>query len=181
MNRPDAAKMGSERSFGIVFSLIGGWQLWAGRAWAAWWLAGSAAFLALAVLAPWVLAPLSWLWFQLGLLLHRIVNPIVLGILFFAVVLPITEGSTQVTTDEIASQFAKDMDFAEGVEAHNKYRSLVTKYLNLLNDTKDRPLMQREILGKIMQLDEKNDIAKRLEGISIMSMKLDKSGNIAEV
>jgi hypothetical protein len=36
-----------------------------------------------------VLSPLNRLWLRLGLLLQRITNPIVLGILFFGTVLPI--------------------------------------------------------------------------------------------
>ncbi len=42
----------------------------------------------LAFAAPQVLAPLNRLWFKLGLLLHKIVNPIVLGIMFYVVVTP---------------------------------------------------------------------------------------------
>ena len=91
-DRPDEVTMGSERSFGIVFAvvfaLVGGWQLWAGRGWGYWVLGASGCFLALAYLAPRLLAPFNRLWFRLGLLLHRIINPIVLGILFYGVVMP---------------------------------------------------------------------------------------------
>lgn len=91
-NRHDDVKIGSERSFGIVFAvvftLLGMWQLWASRSWGWWLLATGLAFLALGLFAPSVLAPLNRWWFKLGLLLHRIANPIFLGVLFYGVVMP---------------------------------------------------------------------------------------------
>ena len=39
-------------------------------------------------LAPALLAPLNRLWLKFGLLLHRIVSPVVLGIMFFGVITP---------------------------------------------------------------------------------------------
>lgn len=90
--RTDNVEMGSERSFGlvfaVVFTVVGGWQLWQGRSWGWWLVAGAAVFLALALLQPDLLRPLNKAWFLFGMLLHKIVNPIVLGLLFFAVVLP---------------------------------------------------------------------------------------------
>lgn len=82
----------SDRSFGFVFAavfaLIGLYNAWhAGKAWP--WLALVAAgFLALALIRPAVLAPLNRLWMRFGLLLAMIINPIVLGILFFLVFTP---------------------------------------------------------------------------------------------
>lgn len=46
-------------------------------------------FLLAARFAPGVLAPLNRLWFQLGLLLGRIVSPVVLGIIFFLMISPV--------------------------------------------------------------------------------------------
>ena len=46
-------------------------------------------FLLLALLVPKALAPLNWVWTKFGLLLHKIVSPIVLGVLFFLVFTPI--------------------------------------------------------------------------------------------
>jgi large-conductance mechanosensitive channel len=54
-----------------------------------WWAAGiSVVFLALALAAPRSLRKLKTGWLILGLLLGRIVNPIVLSIFFFLVVTP---------------------------------------------------------------------------------------------
>jgi hypothetical protein len=49
----------------------------------------SAVFLILALTCAAVLAPLNRLWFRVGLLLNRIINPLVMGLLFFACVVPI--------------------------------------------------------------------------------------------
>jgi Saxitoxin biosynthesis operon protein SxtJ len=85
-------KSGSERSFGIVFCIVflvvGGLPLVGGGS-ARWWaIAIAAAFLAIALIRPRLLAPLNRLWFRFGLLLHHIVNPIIMGFLFFVIVLP---------------------------------------------------------------------------------------------
>jgi len=37
---------------------------------------------------PAILVPLNRLWFRLGRLLHRVVNPLVMGLLFFVVITP---------------------------------------------------------------------------------------------
>ena len=88
----DEVRMGSERSFAIVFAvvfaIIGGWPLLEGIA-PRWWALGiGAAFLGLGFLAPKALGPLNRVWFRFGRLLHRIVSPVVLGILFFSTVTP---------------------------------------------------------------------------------------------
>ena len=37
----------------------------------------------------WTLAPANRLWLKLGLLMYRVVNPVIMAILFFAAILPI--------------------------------------------------------------------------------------------
>jgi hypothetical protein len=82
----------SERSFGItfavVFLIIGLLPLVHGGAWRPWSVGVAAVFLAAAFLFPAVLRPLNLLWLKFGLLLHRIVNPIILGAMFFLAVTP---------------------------------------------------------------------------------------------
>ncbi len=92
--------MGSERGFGLVFAtifaLIGVWPAirlgWLPRfdpEVLRWWsLAMAAAFLVVALLVPSVLRPLNWLWFQFGMLLSKVMTPIVMGILFVVTVVP---------------------------------------------------------------------------------------------
>jgi hypothetical protein len=54
-----------------------------------WAIVVAAASLATALLRPSLLAPLNRLWTWVGLLLHRVVSPLVLGVLFFLVVTPV--------------------------------------------------------------------------------------------
>jgi hypothetical protein len=87
----------TDRSFGftfvVVFALLAGWQAWAGRPVAAAVLAGLGAATLLAALArPSVLHPLNRAWMKFGALLHAIVNPIVLGGMFFVLIAPIGIG-----------------------------------------------------------------------------------------
>ena len=72
-----------------VFAIIAGFQFWfASPRW--WiWLAIAAAFGLAAWVYPSSLRPLNYLWFRFGLLLHRIVSPLVMAIIFFGAVLPI--------------------------------------------------------------------------------------------
>lgn len=83
----------SDRSLGIVFAavfaLIGVVPWTFGGVLRLWALAIGALFLALALLAPSLLAPLNRVWTKLGLLLHRVVSPVVLGIMFFLVITPL--------------------------------------------------------------------------------------------
>ena len=63
-------------------------RAWHGRGWAGWVIA--AVLLALAAaLVPSLLRPLNRLWLRLGLMLHRLTSPLILGFLFFAVITPV--------------------------------------------------------------------------------------------
>jgi predicted membrane metal-binding protein len=86
-------KIGSERSFGLVFAgvfvVIALWPLMRGDKLHLWWLVIAAGFLGVAFVAPRALAPLNRFWFRTGMLLGKIVTPLVMGILFFLVVTPV--------------------------------------------------------------------------------------------
>ena len=78
----------SNRAFGLVFTgvflLLAIAPVFAGRE-PRWWAAWIAApFLFFALAAPGVLGPLNAVWAWIGAQLHRIVSPIVLGMLFAA-------------------------------------------------------------------------------------------------
>ena len=90
--RDEATAPGSDRTFGLVMAgalavlaLFNGWHH--GRLWP-WMLLAAALFLVLGLLWPSLLHPLNRLWMMLGLLLHRVVNPIVMGLLFYGTILP---------------------------------------------------------------------------------------------
>ncbi|HUS83557.1 MAG TPA: SxtJ family membrane protein [Anaerolineales bacterium] len=86
-------KMGSERSFGLVFAtvflIVSLFPLTGDGTVRIWALALAGAFAVAAFLAPDFLRPLNRLWFRLGLVLNKIVSPIVMGIIFFLTVTPI--------------------------------------------------------------------------------------------
>jgi hypothetical protein len=83
----------SDRSFGLTFAaflaLIGLWPLVRGAPMRIWSLGLSAVFLALALGRPALLAPLNRIWLRIGLAMHRVVNPLVLGAMFYGVITPI--------------------------------------------------------------------------------------------
>ena len=86
-------KIGSNRSFGIVFfivfSLIALYPLINDGELRIWSLILSLVFLILGLLNSKILYPLNKIWFKFGLLLGRIVSPLVMVIIFFLVVTPI--------------------------------------------------------------------------------------------
>jgi hypothetical protein len=92
LSRDEAVVVGSDRSFGIVMAaalailaLLNGWH--SGHLWP--WTGGLAGlFLAAALFYPPVLNPLNRLWLKFGLLLHKVVNPIMMALVFFGAVLP---------------------------------------------------------------------------------------------
>jgi len=91
-SREEKIVAGSDRSFGLVmagaFALLTALNSWhAGRIWP-WTAALAAAFLVAALLRPALLNPLNHLWLKFGLLLHKIVNPVIMALLFYGTVLP---------------------------------------------------------------------------------------------
>ncbi len=89
----EAVKGSSDRSFGLVFAfvftIIGLWPLLDGSAVRWWSLAIALGFAAVSLIRPSLLAPLNRLWLQFGLLLNRVVSPLVMGLLFYLVMTPI--------------------------------------------------------------------------------------------
>jgi hypothetical protein len=88
----DQVKMGSERSFGIVFAtvflVVALWPLTGGNP-VRWWSLGlSAVFVLLAFAWPVVLRPLNVVWFKFGMLLSKIMTPLVMGLLFVVTFVP---------------------------------------------------------------------------------------------
>ena len=83
----------SDRAFGLtlaaVFAFVGVVRLALGHSYATWWLGAAVAMLALALTWPATLAPLNRLWLRLGLVLYKVVNPLVMGLVFFTTVVPI--------------------------------------------------------------------------------------------
>jgi predicted membrane metal-binding protein len=85
-------KVGSERAFGLVFAavfvIVGLFPLLGDGGVRFWALGVALAFAVIAFAMPRLLRPLNLVWFRFGLLLHAVVSPLVLGLLFFVTVTP---------------------------------------------------------------------------------------------
>ena len=89
----DEVKIGSNRSFGIVFFvvflIIATFPLMNGDELRLWSLTISVVFLFLGLINSKILNPLNKLWFKFGVFLGKIISPLVMGIIFFLLVTPI--------------------------------------------------------------------------------------------
>lgn len=86
-------KIGSNRSFGIVFFIvfiiIATYPIINGDNIRIWSLVISIIFLILGLLNSRILTPLNLIWMKFGILLGKIISPIIMGVIFFLVVTPI--------------------------------------------------------------------------------------------
>ncbi|MEK9568201.1 MAG: SxtJ family membrane protein [Paracoccaceae bacterium] len=92
----DKVVVGSDKSFCLVFAcffaIISGFNLGFGSSINNWtyFLCGvTVVFLTVAFTIPQIARPLNILWFRFGLLLHKIVSPVIMGLMFFLTVTPI--------------------------------------------------------------------------------------------
>jgi hypothetical protein len=83
---------GSDRQFGIVFALVFAiiaiWPLPFGGSARAWSAAVAVVFLGIALFAPRLLSPLNRVWFYFGIALHHLINPLLMGIIYYLAVVP---------------------------------------------------------------------------------------------
>jgi predicted membrane metal-binding protein len=86
-------KVPSDRSFGftfaVVFGLIGSWLWWRASKAGPPFIAAGAVFALVAIVIPRILHPLNVVWMRFGLLLNKIVSPLILGVVFFVVFAPV--------------------------------------------------------------------------------------------
>lgn len=85
--------LGSDRKFGLtfgaIFALIAFWPLFHHHS-PRWGFLVAGVIMAVVALArPAALAPLNRAWFRLGLLLNKVANPIIMGLMFFGAVTPL--------------------------------------------------------------------------------------------
>jgi hypothetical protein len=93
LSRKRSQIVGSDRSFGFVMAgaflavgvlgVLGGSTRWY------LWLAIALAFAGVAWLRPTLLSKLNRAWTRLSLIMHKLVTPVVLGLVFFLIVTPI--------------------------------------------------------------------------------------------
>ena len=85
-------KIGSNKSFGIVFFivflLIAIYPLINNGELRIWSLVVAIIFLILGLINSKVLTPLNKIWFKFGILLGRVISPLIMSIIFFLVVTP---------------------------------------------------------------------------------------------
>ena len=89
----DDIKISSNRSFGIVFFvvfiLVALYPLIYSGEIRIWSIVLSLIFLTLGLLNSKILTPLNKIWFKFGIILGKIISPIIMGVIFFLVVTPI--------------------------------------------------------------------------------------------
>ncbi len=81
----------SPRSTGLVFAVMAGLvAVWWRHSPSVLWTASSLAsiLLAISLIAPQLLKPLNIVWFRFSMLLHRVVNPVVMFVIFALVFVP---------------------------------------------------------------------------------------------
>lgn len=95
-DRDDRTTMGSERGFGyvfaVVFLVIAAIKYFVAAAafvWVAFWVVLAGIVLLVALACPRVLRPFNIAWFRFGLLLHKVVSPLIMGLVFYLTVTPI--------------------------------------------------------------------------------------------
>ena len=111
----DEIKISSNRSFGIVFFgfflLVSFYPLINDENIRQWSLFVALMFLILGLLNSKVLTPLNRIWFKFGILLSRIISPLIMGIIFFLVVTPISLLMKMLKKDLLNTKFNKDKSY----------------------------------------------------------------------
>ena len=86
-------KLPSNRNFGLVFFvfflIIGLWPLLGTNEIRYWSIFFSIIFFLLGIINSKLLNPLNKIWFNFGILLGKVISPLIMGIIFFLVVTPI--------------------------------------------------------------------------------------------
>ena len=108
-------KISSNRSFGIVFFfvflIIALYPLLNDNNLRIWALIISLIFLVLGAINSKVLTPLNKVWFKFGLLLGKVMSPLIMGIIFFLVVTPISLFMKIINKDLLNLKFNKNKSY----------------------------------------------------------------------
>jgi hypothetical protein len=91
-SQEEKTTIGTSRSFGLIMATalgaataLNAWHR--GNLWP-WMGIATASILFAAFFRPRLLDPLNLVWFRLGLLLHKVTNPIVMAVIFYGTVFP---------------------------------------------------------------------------------------------
>ncbi len=125
----DEIKIGSNRSFGIVFFIvfliISIYPLTNDEGIRYWSLFISFIFLILGFFNSKILTPLNKIWFRFGILLGKLISPFIMGVIFFLVVTPIGLIMKIIKKDLLNLKFRKDKEtyWIEKTEPKSKMKN----------------------------------------------------------
>ncbi len=92
-SRETEVRGSSNRVFGLVFAavflVVGLRPYLSARPPRLWAIAIGGVFLLVSMIRPGLLAPLNRAWLRIGLVMQRVMNPVVMGFLFFSTVTPL--------------------------------------------------------------------------------------------
>ena len=112
-------KQSSEKSFGvlffIVFILIALWPLLSGETIKVWALVLSIIFLVITFLKRDLLKPLNKIWIKFGELLGKIIAPIVMALIFFFILTPISIIIRLFGKDLLKLKISKDKSISKAI------------------------------------------------------------------
>ena len=104
----------SNKSFGLlffaVFLILGLWPLKNGENLNLYFIAASVGFLILGLLNSKLLSPLNKLWIKLGEILGTIIAPIVMALVYFIILTPVSLIVRVFGKDLLGLKFAKEKD-----------------------------------------------------------------------
>ena len=105
----------SNKNFGLVFFfvflIISIYHLLHGDDLNIWFLITAFVFLILGLLNSIILTPLNKIWFRLGIILGKIISPIIMGIVFFFIVTPIALLMRLIKKDLLNLKFDKKKSY----------------------------------------------------------------------
>jgi len=114
MLKKSKIKISSNRSFGIVFFVVffvlGLYPIISNGNINIYFLTTAILFLVLGLLNSKILYPLNYIWFKLGIFLGLVISPIVMGVIFFAVVTPTGLIMRLAGKDLLKKKFSKSKD-----------------------------------------------------------------------
>ena len=125
----DDIKIGSNKSFGIVFFilflLVSLYPLTINESIKYWSLIISVIFLTLGLLNSNLLTPLNKIWIRFGILLGKLISPFIMVLIFFLVVTPIGLIMKIIKKDLLNLKFRKDKEtyWIEKIEPKSKMKN----------------------------------------------------------
>lgn len=76
-------------TFAALFAVLCGLSYWRNGGVDPWFLGAASAFLIVTLVAPGLLGPLNRLWSAFGRLVHAIMSPVILAVLFYGAITPL--------------------------------------------------------------------------------------------